>query len=132
MDKVSPYKCPPVVFLKALRESDMFIEHIYSYGGCYQLYKILKTIYPSAFPYHLAMGHVATMIEGTLYDIFGIVRDGDNDFKPMTEQEMKEAESWSFAGNNDLYLGECPVCEQPITIDRDKLVKEWRNQQKSK
>ena len=35
-------------FLKALRESDFFIEYIYTRGGCYQLYKVLKSLWPSA------------------------------------------------------------------------------------
>ena len=124
MNKLSPYKCEPQKFLTALRESDFFIEGIYTHGGCFQLYKVLKTIYPSAKPYHIGMCHVATMIEGVLYDINGIVKDGDNDFQLMTDEQIKEAEKWSFAANNDLYLGECPVCEQPIIIDREKLIKQ--------
>ena len=113
-------------FLRTLRESDFYIEHIYTRGGCYQLYKILKTLWPEAQPYALGKGkgmaHVATKICGLLWDISGEVMDGDNEFHPMTHEEMTIAEEWSFAANNDLYLGECPVCGQPITIDRKKLL----------
>jgi hypothetical protein len=46
-----------------------------------------------------------------------------DEFLPLTDEQRKECETWSFAANNDLYLGECPVCGQPITIDRKKLIK---------
>jgi hypothetical protein len=42
----------------------------------------------------------------------------------LTEDEEKEVATWSFAGNNELYLGHCPVCDEPITIDRTKLIKQ--------
>lgn len=112
-------------FLKALRESDFYIPYIYTYGGCYQLYKILKTIFPVAKPYiGVNFAHVVTMIDGIFYDINGEVKVAEPDeFLPLTDEQRKECETWSFAANNDLYLGECPVCGQPITIDRKKLIK---------
>ena len=117
-------------FLKALRESDFFIRHIYTRGGCYKLYKILKVLWPEAEPFALgdgnSMAHVATRISGLLWDINGEVMDGDGEFHPMTDAEIKIAETWSFAANNDLYLGECPVCEEPIRIDRKKLLEKQR------
>lgn len=115
-------------FLKALKESDFYIESIYTHGGCYQLYKIIKTIFPEAKPYIKdANGfcHVATLIGDSLYDINGFIgylEDYNMTFFPMTEGQKVKAEDWSFAGNNDLYFGECPVCEEPIRIDRSKLV----------
>lgn len=110
-------------FLKALKDSDFFVEHIYTCGGCYQLYKVLKTLYPQAVPYRCTyMAHVITKIDDFFYDIGGEVKV-DGDFLRMTEEEKKAAEGWSFAANNDLYLGHCPVCDEPITIDRDKLIK---------
>ena len=117
----------PIEFLNALKESDFYIEHIYMNGGCYQLYKILKTIFPDAKPYLNSRDvHVATLIGDSLYDINGFIgylEDYDTTFKLMRDEEMQIAEEWSFAGNNDLYLGECPVCEEPICIDRKKLIK---------
>lgn len=113
-------------FLKTLRESDFFIRYIYTRGGCYQLYKILKVLWPEAEPFALgkgnSMAHVATKISGLLWDIDGEVMDADGEFHPMTDEEIKIAETWSFAANNDLYLGDCPYCEQPIMIDRKKLL----------
>lgn len=110
-------------FLQAMRESDFYIKFIYTEGGCFQLYKILKVLFPDAEPYMLGNGtHVATMIGGKLWDIYGEVKDGDGDFCKMTEAQMQDAEKWSFAANNDLYLGECPICGHPITIDRAKLI----------
>lgn len=110
-------------FLKALKDSDYFIQHIYTQGGCYQLYKILKTLWPQAKPYsNTYMAHVATMIDGVLYDIHGRIKSCDpNEFILMSKEQMEEAESWSFAKNNDLYYGECPVCGEPIRLDRSKL-----------
>lgn len=109
-------------FLEVLRNSDFFIREIYTHGGCYQLYKVLKVLFPDAMAYTIDMRHVATMIDGELWDIDGVVHEDEERYFPMSEQEMKVAENWSFAKNNDLYYGECPVCEEPIRIDRSKLI----------
>lgn len=117
------------IFLKTLRESDFFIESIYTRGGCYQLYKILKVLFPEAKPYvrnFTTFPHVATLIEDSLYDIngfIGFIEDYNTTFFLMTEEQQLIAEDWSFAGNNDLYYGECPSCGEPIRIDRNKLIK---------
>lgn len=115
----------PIDFLKSLKESDFFIEYIYTNGGCYQLYKILKTIFFDAEPYIiLSKTHVVTKIGDKFYDINGEYINNDNaDILPMNEDLQKEAEEWSFANNNDLYFGECPYCEEPVKIDRSKLGK---------
>ena len=111
-----------ISFLKALKDSDFFIEYIYTRGGCYQLYKVLKSLWPSAQPYlGVHMAHVITKIGDCYFDIHGEVKI-DGDFLPLTEEEEKEVATWSFAGNNELYLGHCPVCDEPITIDRSKLI----------
>lgn len=113
--------CKVEEFLKTLKDSDFFIEFIFTRGSCYQLYKILKVLFPESLPYYNGE-HVITLIDGQYYDINGI-RDDYKSFHLMSEQEMIEAEKWSFAKNNDLYYGECPVCEEPIRIDRSKLIK---------
>lgn len=111
-------------FLKALKDSDFFIEYIYTRGGCYQLYNVLKSLWPSAQPYlGVHMAHVITKIGDCYFDIHGEVKI-DGDFLLLTEEEEKEVATWSFAGNNELYLGHCPVCDEPITIDRTKLIKQ--------
>ena len=111
-------------FLKALRDSDFFIEHIYMNGGCYQLYKVIKSVFPDAEPYFSKeLVHIAAMVDGKLYDIRGPIDEKTvGGFVLMTPEQCQEAESWSFAENNDLYYGECPVCEEPIRIDRKKLM----------
>jgi len=110
-------------FLKVLKESDFFIEYIYTRGGCYQLYKVLKSLWPSAQPYlGVHMAHVITKIGDCYFDINGEVKI-DGDFLPMTDEEEREVATWSFAENNELYLGHCPVCDEPITIDRNNLIK---------
>lgn len=121
-------------FLKALKDSDFYIQHIYTNGGCFQLYKILKTIWPQAKPYtNTYIAHVATMIDGVLYDIHGRIKTCDpNEFMLMSKEQMEEAENWSFAGNNDLYYGECPICDEPIKIDREKLIRLEHDRQKAR
>lgn len=111
-----------LAFLKALRESDFYIEYIYTCGGCYQLYKVLKVLWPSAKPYlSVQTTHIITKIGSYYFDINGEVKVNGN-FLPLTSEKEKEAITWSFAANNELYFGHCPVCDEPITIDRNKLI----------
>lgn len=46
---------------------------VYSFGGCYGLYQILKEIYPRAVAYFddSSEDHILTRIEGKYYDIGG-------------------------------------------------------------
>jgi len=49
-----------------------------------------------------------------LYDINGVVQQ--EIWTPMTQEDIWEAEKWSFAKHNWLSLGECPHCGEEITI----------------
>lgn len=116
-------------FLQALRESDFFIPYIYKFGACYQLYRILKVLYPEAEAYvkefDSPYAHVITKVDGQYYDIDGLVDIEvvkKNHYRKMTPEEEKYAnEKWSFYKNNDLYYGECIACGEPIRIDKEKL-----------
>ena len=100
--------------LKKLRESDVYIQHIYMLGGCYQLYLILKAIFPDhATPYiSKNKDHIVTKIYGHFYDITGKV-DG-SDYFLLDESDVEMVEKWSFYKRNVLQLTECPHCGEPI------------------
>ena len=58
--------------LKAMRDSSDTIYSVYTEGSCYQLYKVLKTLYPKAKPYWSDKhNHAITKIKGEFYDIGG-------------------------------------------------------------
>lgn len=101
----------PSDLIKALRETDKYIEMIYLNGGCYAFYQFLKTIYPEAKPYMTtSRNHVVTKIYNAFYDITGKVK---GDFQPLSRQDIDMCKKWRFARNNWLYR-ECPNCEEPI------------------
>jgi len=57
-----------------------YAEFIFTNGGCYRLYKILKTAFPEAIPCYFGyedtlIEHVVTKIKGRYYDITGEIED---------------------------------------------------------
>ncbi len=104
-------------FIKTMRESDGYIRHIYTQGGCYQFYLILKAIYPQAAPYTNAeKTHVATKLFGKLFDIDGRV-ENEADYSPLQPEDLNRCESWSFYKNMRLRVKECPHCGESICIE---------------
>ncbi|MFU8688421.1 hypothetical protein ACNA6I_01185 [Rossellomorea sp. FS2] len=101
----------PNEFISILRKSDDYIKTIYMNGGCYQFYKILKTLYPQATPLiDTDKGHIVTVIDNVQYDITGIV---DGSFFPLTKEDISMCESWSFS--NSYWLAKnCPMCDEPV------------------
>lgn len=100
--------------INSLRSTDPYIEDIFLYGGCYQLHLFLKSVFPSAVPYiSIEKDHVVSMIYGQLFDITGIVKDGN--FIQATDEDIRIAEQWSFYKNYQLKISECPVCGEPVT-----------------
>lgn len=79
-------------FIKTVRESFVGSEHIYTRGSCYQFYKILKLVFPSAEAFY-DMDHVITRINDKYYDITGEVEKGKHieihNFPESTVQECK-------------------------------------------
>jgi hypothetical protein len=59
-------------FIKVIRESFKGSEIVYTQGSCYQFYKILKHVFPTAEAYYNS-DHVLTEIDGKFYDITGEV-----------------------------------------------------------
>lgn len=74
-------------FINTLRNSFDGGDEVYLSGSCYHLYKILKTIKPSAECYFSNMhDHVITKIDGVFYDINGIVKD-TKEYIPLKEHK---------------------------------------------
>jgi hypothetical protein len=106
-------------FIILLRNSDSYIEDIYSKGGCYQFHLILKRLYPKCEAYiREDGGHVVTLYNGICYDITGIVNMVGR-YREMTQQEHDEARTWSFANRCCLKIMECPNCEEPIVYSKE-------------
>jgi hypothetical protein len=77
-------------FISVLRSARPDNAHYYMNGGCWELFRILRGLWPEAQPYHTWIeisGHVATKIGTHLYDIRGRVK------RPILYQPMT-CESW--------------------------------------
>ena len=100
--------------LNKLRESDVYIQHIYMFGGCYQLYLILKAIFPAHSTPYISKNkdHVITKIYGHFYDITGEVNGSD--YSLLADDEVEMVSKWSFSKIHVLQLTECPHCGEPI------------------
>lgn len=104
----------PINFIKTLAKSDKYIEVIFMNGGCYQFYKVLKTVFPGSKPYiNVEKNHVVTKIDGEFYDISGHVK---GEFYPLHDKaEIEMCKRWGFS--KDYYLTkQCLYCEEPVPI----------------
>lgn len=114
----------PLEFLSLLKDSDRYIQIIYTRGGCYQLYKILKLIYPSAIAYKVkyekydvGYDHIITRIEDRYYDINGEVDISKfYNIAPVQSKDLNEIEKWSFSKNYWLNKT-CPNCKELIPVE---------------
>ncbi len=107
-----------VAFIDAVRGSDYYIKYIYTMGGCYQFFKILKTLDSRAMPYihRIEENHIVTRIGGYMYDIEGLVENVE-EYKPLPLDMIDKVEKWSFSRTQFLSVGECPFCEEPIPVE---------------
>lgn len=109
-----------IAIIKALRDSDEFIQDIFTRGSCFKFYEFLAVLFgpENVEPYFsLDKAHVVSKIGGRLYDIRGMVkRKYESNYTPMLPSEIEEAKHWSFSRNYLLKLTECPHCEEPITF----------------
>lgn len=90
-------KLTPNGFIKKIRDSFPGSEYIYTNGACYQLFEILKSVFPQAYPvYDPDLGHVYTVIDGNYYDIRGKVDDIDSDGLARLDAKLhRNAKKWS-------------------------------------
>lgn len=104
----------PEIFIKLIRESDRYIEAIYTQGGCYQFHLILKKLFPhSEGLINAKKDHVVTRIEGTLFDIRGVVT---GEYYTLTKEDLKKVRKWSFHKQMLISITDCPFCEEPICV----------------
>lgn len=94
----------PIDFIRLLRESFAGSEYVYTHGSCYQLYRILASLYPTAAAYY-KRGHIVTLIDGLFYDITGLV-DGTG-YAPHKEADGCHDFRFSLFNNG----WECPACD---------------------
>lgn len=105
------------IFIDELRNSDEYIRHIYTQGGCYRFYVLLSKMYKGCVPYIIAnktSPHIITRYRGKYYDINGEVSNV-NGYVKLKEEDIPMVEKWSFHRHNLLKITECPYCDEPIT-----------------
>lgn len=109
-------------FIKSLRKTDIYIEHIFLFGGCYRFHLFLKDVYPECEPFiNYEMNHIVSFYKGKYYDIRGIVK-GDA-FFPLSDlhpEQIEEIKKWSFHKHQLIKITECPYCEEPLTYKYKK------------
>ena len=74
----------------------MTIKNIYTDGACFELYRILKTIFPHAEAYYDG-SHVYTKIGNKFYDIngeTGFTDMGERGLRKMTKDDKSNARFW--------------------------------------
>lgn len=109
MKKLSPEK-----FIEAIRESDEYMEMIFMNGGCYDFYKLLKTVYPRSKAYMVKLesldyNHIITKIGKKYYDINGKFVMFDEDIAPAKDT----CKLWSFSRQKYIYRT-CPECGEEV------------------
>lgn len=104
----------PLILINNLRKTDNYIESIFTQGSCYQFHLFIKSIWTDAIPVINATNdHVGSLINGIVYDIQGVANWS---FRGMDDEDIELAETWSFANNNMLQVGECEFCEEPKVL----------------
>ncbi len=74
--------------LKVIDEHCGKFEYDFLYGLCWALFAHLRLHFPQARPWYAPVaGHVYTLIDGTYYDVKGILLDHPPYFRMMTDSE---------------------------------------------
>ena len=91
--------------IKEIKASNPVMEEIFTQGSCFNLFMILNAMCIRAECYYSILdGHAVTMIDGTLYDINGIVKDRAGNYQPITEIWADKYKSFDDFCNGDMYL----------------------------
>jgi hypothetical protein len=82
-------------FLNLLRETHPSFERIFTEGGCYHLFLILRSIWPQAeLWYAHDPGHVYARIDGVFFDIKGGRRAVPEGAMPVTVRDLRRPDRW--------------------------------------
>lgn len=86
----------PESFLRRLRDSFPDSIHVYTRGSCFQLFLLLREIWPDSKPWYDGIeGHVYTEINGKFFDIKGEAEKKDHWYRLEREPRIfVEAFSW--------------------------------------
>lgn len=91
----------PIALITAIRNSFPGSVIVYTRGGCWEFYLILKAVFPNAEPFYDHMdGHVYTKIDGAFYDIHGHLQKKIS-LEPMLNDQrlMKQVHRWMPRSN---------------------------------
>ena len=94
--------------ITAIRESFGSSIAVYTCGNCYQLYEILKTIFPESEAYDIG-GHVWTKIDNNFYDIRGKQIHKGGMLEPIVREERIKSLSqnkWTDERRKEYGMGE--------------------------
>lgn len=80
-------------FCHAIRESFPGAEIVYTRGGCWEFFKVLRAVWPDAEPYYRD-GHIFTRIGDGFYDVNGKRPLGGNGLSRMSKPELRGAHRW--------------------------------------
>lgn len=80
-------------FLATLRAAHPAMEPIFTRGGCYRLYLILRVLWPQAEAWVDNTWHVVTRIDGRFYDISGRLAKRP-DFTALDPSIHRRAHRW--------------------------------------
>lgn len=110
------------LLLKKIRESFAGAATVFKRGSCFQLYEIVKVVFPDVRPYLYNEDHIYIDLHGSFFDINGEVNDSmdiemisrhgyyldqENYLRPTN---LEVAQSWKF--NMFMLVSECPYCEE--------------------
>ena len=110
----------PKELIEKLRTSFVGSEEVYRHGSCFKLYEVLKVIYPSAVAwYNKDEDHIATCIDGVLYDIGGVVT---GDYNPLCKSDRQTKASMYKAKYSMYNVRVCPHCEEAVNYKYEKDV----------
>lgn len=107
----------PIYFIKLIRESFVGSETVFTSGSCYQLYKILKSVFPNAKAYVINENHIVTRIGINFYDINGYIEPTNPEKFDKNNPEHIKISKNKFHGHID-YI-QCPNCDELIKISRE-------------
>lgn len=117
-----------IKFITLIRETaNNEMVRIFTCGGCYRFYLILKKVFPNAEPYMIidpndnSIKHIVTKIEDKFYDVNGEYKNL-NELKPMDVEHIQFAENFRYP-----VIQESEIEINNIIIrKRKKILNIWR------